>query len=127
MPMPIHLIRILHAILLTVLILKPVTVSAEKVAIPVFLNYPQLQLLMNRAMLTDPDNSARYLLDDEGCNTVTFSQPQLSAEGEGLRLSTNTLAIIGANTTDGCMTITRWTGRTVVIGKPLLEIGRAHV
>ena len=113
-------IRILHTILLSVLILKPVAVSAEKVAIPVFLNYPQLQLLMKRSMFTGPDYSARYLLDDDGCNTISFSEPNLSAEGEGLRLNTNTLAIIGANTTDGCMTITRWTGRTVVIGKPLL-------
>ena len=118
--MAILLIRILLSILFTLLILKPVTVSAEKVAIPVFLNYPQLQLLMKRAMFTGPDNSARYLLDDDGCNTVSFSQPHLSAAGEGLRLSTHTSAIIGANTTDGCMTITRWAGRTVITGKPLL-------
>ncbi len=118
--MPIHLIRILHAILLAVLILKPVTVSAEKVAIPVFLDYSQLQLLMKRAIFTGPDNSARYLLDYDGCNMVSFSEPHLSAEGEGLRLKAKTLAIIGANTTDGCMTITRWTGRIVVKGKPLL-------
>jgi hypothetical protein len=118
--MPIHLIRIFHAILFTALIFKPVTVSAETVAIPVFLNYPQLQLLMKRAMSTGPDSSALYLLDKEGCNTVSFSGPHLSAEGEGLRLNAKTLAIIGANTTDGCMTITRWAGRTVVKGKPLL-------
>ena len=118
--MPTHLIRILHAILLAVLILKPVTVSAEKVAIPVFLDYPQLQLLMKRAIFTGPDNSARYLLDNDGCNMVSFSEPHLSAEGEGLRLKAKTLAIIGANTTDGCMTITRWAGRIVVKGKPLL-------
>jgi len=118
--MPTHLIRILHAILLAVLILKPVTVSAEKVAIPVFLDYSQLQLLMKRAIFTGPDNSARYLLDNDGCNMVSFSEPHLSAEGEGLRLKAKTLAIIGANTTDGCMTITRWAGRIVVKGKPLL-------
>ena len=111
---------ILHAILLTVVILKPVAVSAETVAIPVFLNYPQLQLLMKRAMFTGPDYSAQYLLDDDGCNTISFSEPHLSAEGERLRLSTKILAIIGANTTDGCMTISRWTGRTAVKGKPLL-------
>ena len=122
--MPINLIQILHAILLTVLILKPVTVSAEKVTIPVFLNYPQLQLLMKRAMFTGPDNSARYLLDNDGCSTVSFSEPHLSAEDEGLRLNAKTLAVIGANTTDGCMTITRWTGRTVVKSKPLLVNGQ---
>ncbi len=111
---------ILLVILLTVVILNPVAASAEKVSIPIFLNYPQLQLLMKRAMFTGPDDSAAYLLDIEGCNTVSFSQPYLSAEGQGFRLNAKTLAIIGAYTTDGCMTITRWTGRTVVIGKPLL-------
>jgi len=118
--MPINLIRILHAILLTILILKPATVLAEKVAIPVFLNYQQLQFLMKRTMFTGPDNSARYLLDNDGCSMVSFSEPHLSAEDEGLRLNAKTLAIIGANTTDGCMTITRWTGRTVVKCNPLL-------
>src|SRR5210317_890511 len=115
-----NLRRILRAILLTVVILKSVAVSAEKVAIPVFLNYPQLQLLMKRSMFTGPDYSARYVLDDDGCNTISFSEPHLSAEGQGLRLSTKTLAIIGASTTEGCMTLTRWTGRTAVKGKPLL-------
>ena len=95
-------------------------VSAETIAIPVFLNYPQLQLLMKRAMFTGPDNSVRYLLDDDGCNTVSFAEPHLSAEGEGLRLNTNTSAIIGVNATDGCLTISQWAGRTVVKGKPLL-------
>ena len=71
-------------------------------------------------MFTGPDNSVRYLLDDDGCNTVSFSQPNLSAAGEGLRLSTHTSANIGANTTDGCMTFNRWAGRTVITGKPLL-------
>jgi hypothetical protein len=118
--MPINLIRILHTILLTALILKPATVLAEKVAIPVLLNYQQLQLLMKRTMYTGPDNSVRYLLDNAGCSMVSFSEPHLSAEDEGLRLNAKTLAIIGANTTDGCMTITRWTGRTVVKCKPLL-------
>ncbi len=118
--MPVQLIRIIYAILLTVLILKPVTVSAERVAIPVFLNFPQLQLLMKRAMFTGPHNSARYLLDNDGCSTVSFSEPLLSAEGEGLRLNAKTLAIIGTNATGGCMTITQWAGRTVVKGKALL-------
>ena len=118
--MPINRIRILHAFLLTILILQPVTVSAETVAIPLFLNYPQLQLLMKRAMFTGPDESALYLLDNEGCNTVSFSEPHLSAAGEGLRLKAKILAIIGVNATGGCMTITRWAGRTVVKGKPIL-------
>jgi len=63
---------ILPTILLTILILTPVAVSAETVAIPGFLNYPQLQLLMKSTMFTGPDYSARYLLDDDGCNTISL-------------------------------------------------------
>jgi hypothetical protein len=118
--MSILLIRIFLSILVSLLILKPVTASAETVAIPLFLNYPQLQLLMKRAMFTGPNESALYLLDNEGCNTVSFSEPHLSTEGEGLRLNAKILAIIGVNATGGCMTITRWSGRTVVKGKPIL-------
>jgi hypothetical protein len=113
-------IRIFLSVLVSLLILKTVTVSAESVAIPLFLTHPQLQLLMKKAMFTGPDNSVRYLLDDDGCNAVSFSQPNLSTAGEGLRLSAHTSANIGANTTGGCMAVTRWAGRTVIKGKPLL-------
>ena len=118
--MPFNRMRILPAIFLTVLVLKPAPVSAEKVAIPVFLNYPQVQLLMQRTMFTGPDNSVRYLLDTDGCNTVSFSEPHLSAEDERLRLSVKTLAIVGASITDGCMTLARWAGRAVVKAKPMV-------
>ena len=71
-------------------------------------------------MFREPDNSARFVLDNDGCNTVTFSQPHLSGQGEGVSLKAATLAIIGANATGGCMTVTRWAGQIVVKGKPLL-------
>jgi hypothetical protein len=99
-------------------------VSAEKVSIPVFLNYPQLQFLMKRAMFREPDNSARFVFDTDGCNTVSFSQPQLSGHGEGMSLRAATLAVIGAPATGGCMTITRWAGQIVVKAKPLLVKSR---
>lgn len=111
---------IFYATFLSTLNLMPAAVSAEKVAVPVFLNYPQLQLLMKSAMFSGPDASVRYLLDKDGCNTISFSEPQLSAEGERLRLNVKTLAIVGANTNDGCLTITRWAGSTLLKGKPIL-------
>ena len=85
MPMPVRLKAIFYVFLHSILILMPAEVIAEKVAIPVFFNYPQLQLLMKRAMFTGPDFTARYSLDNTGCNTVAFSEPHLSAEGERLR------------------------------------------
>ena len=119
-----RLLRILRAALFSALILIAAAASAEKVSIPVFFNYPQLQLLMKKAMFTCPDFTARYLLDEGGCNSISFSEPRLSAEGEKLRLNVETLAVIGANTTNGCLAITQWGGRTVVKGKPVLVNGQ---
>jgi len=99
-------------------------VSAEKVSIPVFLNYPQLQFLMKRAMFREPNNLARFVFDNDGCNTVSFSQPQLSGHGEGMSLKAAILAVIGAPATGGCMTITRWAGQIVVKAKPQLVKSR---
>lgn len=118
--MPTLLTRIRHAVLLSVLLLTPLPALSETVGIPVFLTYPQLRFLVVREMFKGPDNTARYVLDDTGCAFVTYSEPHLSAEGQLLRVEVTTLATIGVNTTDGCATIGRWTGRTVVKGEPVL-------
>jgi septal ring-binding cell division protein DamX len=110
----------LYAIMIMALIVKPVNVWAETINIPVFLDYQQLQLLMIRDQFKGPNNTAQYLLDDDGCTSITFSEPRLSAEGELLRVDSKTLATIGVSTIGACKVITRWTGRTVVTGKPVL-------
>jgi cell division septation protein DedD len=102
------------------LIVKPIAVRAETIAIPVFLDYQQLQLLIIRNEFKGPKNTAQYLLDDDGCTSITFSEPHLSAEGELLRVDAKTLATIGVPTSGACKVITRWTGRTAVTGKPAL-------
>ena len=76
----------LYAIMIMALIVKPVNVWAETINIPVFLDYQQLQLLMIRDQFKGPNNTAQYLLDDDGCTSITFSEPRLSAEGELLRV-----------------------------------------
>ena len=114
------LVRFLCAILFAVLPLVPVTASAEKVIIPVFLNYPQLQNLMKLTMFTGPGNAAVFAIDSDGCNTASFFKPRLSAQGDALRLTADTLAVIGVNTTGSCLPLTRWSGRADVLGKPSL-------
>jgi septal ring-binding cell division protein DamX len=115
-----RLTSILYAIMIMALIVKPSAVRAETNTIPVFLNCQQLQLLMMRDKFKGPNNTAQYLLDDDGCTSITFSEPHLSAEGELLRVDAKTLVTIGVPTTGACKVITRWTGRTAVTGKPVL-------
>ena len=115
-----RLTSILYAIMSMALILKPIAVWAETITIPVFLDHQQLQLLMIRDEFKGPNNTAQYLLDDDGCTSITFSEPHLSAEGELLRVDAKTFATIGVPTSGACKVITRWTGRTTVIGKPAL-------
>ena len=110
----------LYAIMIMALIVKPISVIAETITIPVFLDYQQLQLLMIQDQFKGPNNTAQYLLDDDGCTSITFSEPRLSAEGRLLRVDSKTLATIGVPTIGACKVITRWTGRTVVTGKPVL-------
>jgi hypothetical protein len=119
-----RLTSILYAIMIMALIVKPIAVRAETITIPVFLDYQQLQLLMMRDKFKGPNNTAQYLLDDDGCTSITFSEPQLSAEGELLRVDAKILATIGVPTTGACKVITRWTGRTAVTGKPALVSGQ---
>jgi septal ring-binding cell division protein DamX len=115
-----RLTSIMYAIMAMALIVKPIAVQAETITIPVFLDYQQLQLLMMWDKFKGPNNTAQYLLDDDGCTSITFSKPHLSAEGELLRVDAKILATIGDPTTGACKVITRWTGRTAVTGKPAL-------
>ncbi len=115
-----RLTSILYAIMIMALIVKPIAVRAETITIPVFLDYQQLQLLIIRNEFKGPKNTAQYLLDDDGCTSITFSEPRLSMEEELLRVDAKTLATIGVPTSGACKVITRWTGRTAVTGKPAL-------
>jgi septal ring-binding cell division protein DamX len=110
----------LFAIIIMALIVNPFTVRAETINIPVFIDYQQLQLLMIKDEFKGPNNTSQHILDDDGCTSITFSEPSLSAEDESLRVDAKTLATIGIPTIGACKAITNWIGRTVITGKPSL-------
>ena len=116
--------RILYAITMTALIVNPIAVWSETIAIPVFLDYQQLQAHLMRDQFKAPDNTARYLLDHDGCASITLSEPHLSAAGEFLRVDAKILATIGVPATGGCTVVTRWAGRTDIRSKPALVSGQ---
>jgi septal ring-binding cell division protein DamX len=118
--MPPRLTIAVFVVIVIALFVKPSTVRAETINIPVFIDYQQLQLLMIQDDFKGPNNSARYLLDDNGCTSITFSEPRLSSEGELLRVDAKTLITIGIPTIGNCKAITKWIGNTAVIGKPSL-------
>ncbi|MCP4409549.1 MAG: transglycosylase SLT domain-containing protein [Gammaproteobacteria bacterium] len=116
--------RLIRIVLFLALIVNPLQTQAETVAIPIFVHYPQLQFLMERGMFNGPENSAQYSLDDDGCTTVAFSSPQLSAQGELLRIDVQTSTAIGTSITGDCSNIAQWKGRTVFTGTPAMASGQ---
>ncbi len=110
----------LYAIIIMTLFVKPFTLRAETIDIPVFIDYPQLQLLMIQDAFKGPNNTEQYRLDEDGCTSITFSEPRLSAEGGLLRMDAKTLVTIGIPTIGTCKKIIKWIGRTAVTGKPSL-------
>jgi len=110
----------LFVVIIIALFIKPFTVGAETIKIPVFIDYQQLQHLMVQDEFKGPNNTEQYLLDDDGCTSITFSEPRLSAESDLLRVDAKTFVTIGIPTIGTCKTITKWIGRTAVSGKPLL-------
>jgi len=107
------------------LMVQPTPSRAETISISVFLDYRQLEFLMMRDAFNGPNHTAQYLLDDDGCTRISFSEPHLSAEGALLRVDTKTLATIGVPTAGPCKVITQWNGRATVIGKPVLVSDQA--
>jgi hypothetical protein len=110
----------LFVVIIIALFVKPFIVRAETINIPVLIDYQQLRLLMIHDEFKGPSNTAQYLLDDDGCTSITFSEPQLSAEGELLKVDAKTLITIGIPTIGTCKAITKWIGNTAVTGKPSL-------
>ena len=118
------LTKMMYAIMVITMLVKPVLAGAETITIPVFLDYRQLQLFMMRDEFKGPNSTARYQLDDEGCTSITFSEPHLSADGQLLRAEAKILSTIGISATETCTVISRWAGRTTVSGKPVLVNGQ---
>jgi hypothetical protein len=117
-------VKNLFAIMAIALMVKPVLAQTETIAIPVFFDYRQLQLFMMRDEFKGPNPTAQYRLDDDGCTSIAFSEPHLSADGQLLRADAKVLSTIGISATGACTVITRWTGSTSVIGKPVLVPGQ---
>ena len=64
--MPPRLTIALFVVIIIALFVKPFTVRAETINIPVFIDYQQLQLLMIQDEFKGPNSTAQYLLDDNG-------------------------------------------------------------
>ena len=114
----------MYSIIIMALIVKPILVAAETIKIPIFLEYPQLQLLIMQDEFKGPNDSAQYLLDEDGCTSITFSEPRLSAEQDLLRMDAKIFAKIGIPTTGACKAVAQWTGHIIVLEKPSLVGGQ---
>ena len=108
-------------ITLSLLQLAPAARATEPMALPIFLKYGLMQQVMLQAMFKGPGHSAVYRIDGSGCNTATFTHPQLSGINQLMQVQAQVLVKLSMPTGGKhCTGLKQWSGRAVVQGKPLI-------
>lgn len=103
--------------------IRPVRAATEPLTIPVFVKYALMQQIMLQQMFKGPGQTAVYPLDKTGCATVNFAKPHLSSVDNLLQVRANVLVKMGVplpNNPKKCIGAKKWSGRTVVQGKPVI-------
>lgn len=93
------------------------------VQVPVFMDYPLLQRLLEGQLFTGPGARADILGDGSGCNAVRAEDPLLGEEQGDLVIEVQLDARLGLAMPGGCSEILRWQGRVGVLGQPEVQPG----
>lgn len=110
--------RMLGTVLLWLLSLS----AAYALNVPLFVNYSVMQHLLIQHVFTGPQHSAVLRLNDVGCATVHFTEPQLSGVTDLLKVRAKVAADFGMPSQGGqCVGLKHWSGSAEVQGKPLIQ------
>ncbi len=105
---------------LLLIFLTPIEGKAKTLKVPIFLSFPLVQQILLKEIFTRPNGTTQYTLDQTGCSKIIFSDPDVTSKNGLLKISTHTKAIISVSASAECTTLTKWEGKTVVIGKPVV-------
>ena len=120
-PVLIKLISIVLLLLSASIFTSPVT--AETVRVPIKLDYPVLQQLMQRQLFNTPDNSVEVLNDASGCSTIYLSDPRLREQQQKLQITAHVKAKIAAPVFGECTPLFNWQGDAQFLTEPVIQPG----
>jgi len=124
-PVLIRLISIVFLLLSTSLIASPVI--AETVRVPIKLDYPVLQQLMQRQLFNTADNRVEILHDASGCSTIFLSDPRLHEHKQKLAITAHVRANIAAAVFGECTPLFYWEGDAKFLTEPVIQRGARSV
>ena len=122
-----RLARRSRLLLAACLLLLAPTSAAERVTIPVQLDFAFLRDTLLRQLYTDPGPSARILDDGHDCARLTLTDPRLDALEGRLRLRSLASARLGTWLLGRCNLPVDWSGEISVLLEPRTQKGSASV
>ena len=109
-------------LLLIIVSLLPTTHSfAREINVPVPLNYRLIQNVLVKQLFTGEGQTAQLWQDGKRCSFLDLSNPQISGEGEQVKIDNNVHAQFGAKMGGKCMALIKWSGILETLQKPTLD------
>jgi hypothetical protein len=109
---------------LSVVLLSSFQAAAQKVTLPLTLDYALLTSLLVQSSFTGEDNSAAVVGSAGDCLQVELSEPQYSSAGDLLRLEMGLFIRFGTQLGDSCLLPVEWYGYLELMQRPQFD-GRA--
>lgn len=84
--------------------------ETKTTTLPLSIDYPLLQSLTIQAAFTDPGKTARLFKSNDGCTSVTISDPYWREQNGKLQLETRVALTAGKGFGDSCLFPVEWQG-----------------
>jgi len=95
--------------------------QAKTISLPLTIDYPLLRTLTIQAAFTGPDQTARVLDIEDGCTTVTISNPRFAEHNGLVRFETSVTLTAGKSFGNHCLMPVAWKGYVILLQQPEID------
>ncbi len=106
---------------LPVLWLADARAEAQRVHVPVPLDYPFIRAVLVQQAFTLPGERAVVLDQDEGCATIELWSPEVSSEGQRLKVGSHVKVRAGVPLLGKCVQLAEWEGYIELLQRVWLD------
>ena len=110
------------------LLLLPIQcLQAEPVSVPLALDFPALQQLLQTQLFKGSAGSTEILHDPNKCSEIVLSDPKLSELNQHLQIKARLSAKIAVKMMNQCMPLLSWEGYAQIISDPVIKASNPRV
>ncbi len=104
-----------------VMLLLPDTALARNALLPVTIDYPMLNSLVESGLFKKNEKEAELVKDPKGCKKVVISDPEFRQENSRLRFEIKVRIKAGLETKNDCYLPVEWEGYVVFFQTPVID------